>query len=439
MKQYSDIQNYEKEWIGKNPNNWKIIKNKFLFKISKNIVGTSSSEFQLLSMGKNGVNDRDKDYGEGKCPGSFDGYQIVQPNDLIFCLFDIDETPRTVGYSESDGMITSAYTVVKCFSDAVPKFIYYVYLAIDDRKGLRPFYSGLRKVVRSETFLDLKIKIPSVSEQRKIITYLDKKTKKIDSDISKNQRLIQLLEEKKQSMLNQILIKGLDSKILTKYSDVEWICEIPKHWNVLKLKYISYKIVKGLFDLSPDNYNEHGEPFLRISDIQKNKIISNKMKFVHKNILNENPYAVLNSGDIIIAKVGASAGNKEKIAILPKTYQSYLISQNLIGIKFNKSKMAEDFLFYYMQFENYLNFLIINSNISTFKSLRLDVLRESPILIPPIDEQKRISSFLEKKISQINELMKKINTQIQNLLEFRRTLVSSLSLGEINVNEVIAS
>lgn len=204
------IDNFGIEWIGELPKHWKTIKNKFIFKISKNVVGVRSSEIQLLSMGKRGVNYRNKDDGKGKFPESFDGYQIVEPKDLIFCLFDIDETPRTIGYSKLHGMITSAYDVVKCFPEVDPKFIYYLYLSIDDRKGLRPFYTGLRKVVKSDRFLDLKIKIPSLSEQKQIIKFLDNQTKKINLLILKTYSQIQNLTEFKQSLILPIVTGKLN-------------------------------------------------------------------------------------------------------------------------------------------------------------------------------------------------------------------------------------
>ena len=100
------------EWIGEIPEGWRISRNKFEFYISKKPVNGNSSQFKLLSMGYNGVYYRDVDSGKGKFPANFDTYQIVEPDDLIFCLFDMDETPRTIGHSKLNGMITSAYDVV---------------------------------------------------------------------------------------------------------------------------------------------------------------------------------------------------------------------------------------------------------------------------------------------------------------------------------------
>jgi hypothetical protein len=101
----------------------------------------------------------------------------------VRCSFDIDETPRTVGISNYSGMISGSYKIVKCNTLTNPKFIYYNYLSIDDVKGLRPYYTGLRKVVRTETFLNLKVRVPPLQEQQQISDYLDYKISRIDTHI----------------------------------------------------------------------------------------------------------------------------------------------------------------------------------------------------------------------------------------------------------------
>ena len=145
---------------------FKVKKNRDLFYISKKIVN-SPNNYELLSMGKDGVNIRNPDDG-GKLPSNFDDYQVVEPNDIIFCLYDMDETPRTVGISKLKGMITPSYTVVKCLDEVSPDYIFYVYLLIDSQKGLRPFYTGLRNTIRPETFMDIEISIPPLDDQKKI-------------------------------------------------------------------------------------------------------------------------------------------------------------------------------------------------------------------------------------------------------------------------------
>ncbi len=148
------------KWLSDVPEHWDVRRNKQVFRLVSVQVGNKSADFQLLSLTLRGVIPRDMESGKGKFPAEFDTYQVVEPDDIVFCLFDIDETPRTVGISSDLGMITGAYTVAKTLPAADPRFIYYYYFSIDLRKGLRPFYTGLRKVVRPETFLNIELPLP---------------------------------------------------------------------------------------------------------------------------------------------------------------------------------------------------------------------------------------------------------------------------------------
>ena len=210
MNTYSSYKDSGVDWIGNIPSDWEVVRNKYLFDVTKNVVGEESDKYQLLSLTKRGVVLRDIESGKGKFPESFDTYQTVDKGDLIFCLYDIDETPRTIGISNYSGMITGSYKVVKCNTLTDPKFIYYNYLSIDDVKGLRPYYTGLRKVVRTETFLNLNVRVPSLQEQQQISDYLDYKTLKIDKLIEKTEQKIELLKEYRQSLVSDIVTGKVD-------------------------------------------------------------------------------------------------------------------------------------------------------------------------------------------------------------------------------------
>jgi type I restriction enzyme S subunit len=106
MKTYSTYKNSGVEWLGEIPEHWEALSNKYIFKLNKNLVGKKSSDYDLLSLTLNGVIKRDMENPQGKFPAEFDTYQEVKKGDFIFCLFDVEETPRTVGLSDFDGMIT---------------------------------------------------------------------------------------------------------------------------------------------------------------------------------------------------------------------------------------------------------------------------------------------------------------------------------------------
>jgi len=188
------------------PEHWKIMRNKTFLSLTGEKVGNRANEYTLLSLTTKGVIVRDVESGKGKFPKDFDTYQIVKMDDLVFCLFDIDETPRTVGLVKTEGMLTGAYTALKVNkSIALPKYVYHYYLCVDDIKALKPYYSGLRKTVRADKFLQLYLPLPPVDEQQAIVAYIEEKCQKIDTLITELQAEIDYLKEYKQRLIADVV------------------------------------------------------------------------------------------------------------------------------------------------------------------------------------------------------------------------------------------
>lgn len=192
------------DWIGDIPAHWRIERNKNLLIEHKDTVGDDKS-YQLLSLTLNGVIIRDMDAG-GKFPAEFTTYKQVYPNNLIFCLFDMDETPRTIGLSSYKGMVTGAYDIFDAMTEyVIPEWVYYFYFAIYQRKALKPYYTGLRKVVKAQNFANIHIPVPPKDEQEQIVTYLDEKCGKIDAIIEKIGSKVERLKELKRSLINEVV------------------------------------------------------------------------------------------------------------------------------------------------------------------------------------------------------------------------------------------
>lgn len=192
-------------WLPEIPEHWSLLRNKSFMRQTDEKVG-KRKDITLLSLTKQGVVVRDLTEGKGKFPKDYETYLIVKPNNLVFCLFDIDETPRTVGLVRHDGMLTGAYSNFEIIETKVlPDFAYYYYLQVDDIKGLRPFYTGLRKVVKANTFAQLRVPVPPLSEQRAIVSYITERTSKIDTLIEKLTKEIECVKEYKQRLISDVV------------------------------------------------------------------------------------------------------------------------------------------------------------------------------------------------------------------------------------------
>ncbi|EIZ6319601.1 restriction endonuclease subunit S [Campylobacter jejuni] len=190
------------EWLGEIPEHWKLIKCKNFFVLKSIPIGDLWNKTKLLSLTLNGVIERDINNPEGKFPSDFSTYQIVKEGDLIFCLFDVAETPRIIGLSKLNGMITSAYTIFE-IKNQEKRFLEYFFIDLDNRKNLKFLYRGLRNTISKEDLLNLKIPLPPLKEQEQIANFLDEKCEKIDLLIEKTEKQIKLIKEYKTTLINQ--------------------------------------------------------------------------------------------------------------------------------------------------------------------------------------------------------------------------------------------
>lgn len=196
--------------VGQVPNNWEVAALRRSLRLKKRVVGQAWAGYQLLSLTKRGVIFRDTSENHGKFPESFASYQVVEVGDMVCCLFDIDETPRTVGHSTIRGMITGAYSVFGCEDQATAKYLYYLLLHVDEVKGLRPYYSGLRKTVRPPEFLSIRMPLPPREEMVRITSFIESEMAKIDALRSLTERSIQLLKERRSALITAAVTGQID-------------------------------------------------------------------------------------------------------------------------------------------------------------------------------------------------------------------------------------
>lgn len=199
-------------WLDCVPSHWPMHPNRSLFRIRKRIVGARHREFQVLSLTKRGVIVRDMDAG-GKFSSFWERSQEVRPGNMVFCFFDVDETPRGVGLSRVPGMISPDYTVMECPAEPVASFLELFYIAMDDHKMLKPLYTGLRKRVSKPLFLAAKTPIPPDGELRAIVEHVKGETKGIDVAIARTEREIALMLEFRTRLTADVVTGKFDVRV----------------------------------------------------------------------------------------------------------------------------------------------------------------------------------------------------------------------------------
>lgn len=207
---YPAYKNSGVAWLRDVPEHWQLVPNRTMLSRRRVLVGEDHTQFNLLSLTKVGVIVRDVSAGRGKFSADMGTSQEVRSGDLVFCLFDVPETPRTVGLSNHDGMITGAYTVFECDRPLLRRFLEAFYIAMDDRKLLQPLYSGLRNTIPPSRLLAAKTPIPPRDEQAAILAHLDVSGHAAESATTLAKREVELLDEYRIRLIADVVTGKLD-------------------------------------------------------------------------------------------------------------------------------------------------------------------------------------------------------------------------------------
>lgn len=413
------------EWVGKIPENWKVLKNKYNFVLSKEIIGTKWVETQLLSLTKYGIKAINDGEQTGKVPASLSTYQKVNKDDLVMCLFDLDCSAVFSGISNFDGMISPAYKCIKCKTHLFPKYIdYYFKTVFVDRKYKR-YSKNVRFSISADEFMNLPIIIPPKDMQINIAKFLDKKCREIDALHTDIEKQIETLEEYKKSIITEAVTKGLDPDVEMKDSGIEWIGMIPKEWECKKIKYVT-NLSRGIFGHRPRNdprYYDGKYPFIQTGDVAcATKVITNYSQTLNE--LGKKVSKEFKKGTIALT-IAANVGD---VSILG--FNAYFPDSIMAVIP---HKEIDNMYFYYIlsiMKSEFLRVAIINTQ------LNLNVERVGNLYIPITfdkNKQKEIVKYLDEKCAEIDGAIEEKKEQLETLEQYKKSLIYEYVTGKKEV------
>ncbi|MDE0400798.1 MAG: restriction endonuclease subunit S [Candidatus Poribacteria bacterium] len=276
--------------------------------------------------------------------------------------------------------------------------------------------------------------VPPFSEQTQIANFLDRKTERIDELIRIKERQIQLLQEQRTALINQTVTKGLDPNVEMKPSGVEWIGEIPAHWEIKKLKYIA--------EILPSNVDKHIYPdeiqvrLCNYTDVYYNDYITVDT-VLKKGSCKESEFAkfVLRKGDVIITKDSETPDDIGVPTYVKDDLDNVVCGYHLTMIR--PLACRGEYIFRFIQSDRTRRYFEVNSNGITRYGLGKASIENLLLPIPPDSEQRQIANFLDRKTQQIDELIAAEQRKIELLKEYRQSLISEAVTGKIDVrNEV---
>ncbi|MFW2018940.1 restriction endonuclease subunit S [Acinetobacter baumannii] len=283
--------------------------------------------------------------------------------------------------------------------------------------------------INQEKVASLRISAPNVKDQTQIANFLDHETTKIDHLIEKQQQLIELLKEKRQAVISHAVTKGLDPNVPMKDSGVEWLREVPEHWDVIAISKVTQKITNGYVGPTRDILVEEGIPYVQATHIKKGKVNFDNAYFVREKWSNDHAKSILKKDDVLIVQTGAGTGDVGLVSESEEGFNCHA----LIILQPKKQQLSGSYLAYCLQSDyGYATLYSIRTG-GMHPHLNCGEVQFVKISVPPLDEQVAISKFIEKNIQDFDQLIEKAKLAIQLMQERRTALISAAVTGKIDV------
>ena len=271
---------------------------------------------------------------------------------------------------------------------------------------------------------------PPLTEQIEISRFLDSETAKIDAFIEKKERLIELLQEKRTALITQAVTKGLDPTVPMTDSGVEWLGDIPKHWEARRLKFVLSAPLKYGANEAAELEEPDLPRYVRITDIDENDGLRDEtFKSLPDEVAKE---YLLREGDILFARSGATAG---KTFLYRKSWGTCAYAGYLIRARLDNEKASPEFIRYFTASIGYWQWLASVFIQATIQNVSAERYASLSLPLPPLSEQRTIAAFLDSKAAKIYTLILRIREAITYLRDYRTALISAAVTGKIDVRE----
>ncbi|MFA9399163.1 MAG: restriction endonuclease subunit S [Clostridiaceae bacterium] len=428
------------EWIGAIPEHWGIKRLKEISKINNLTLSENTSEsyeFDYIDIGN-------VTYGVKECitehmifkNSPSRARRIVKKGDtIISTVRTYLKAITSIDEDISNLIVSTGFAVISPSNDIFRKFISYLLASDIIVNEICALSKGVSyPAINSSIIGDLLCTIPSLQEQQAIADYLDIKTAQIDHKIELLTKKSAKYSEIKKSLINEIVTRGLDKTVAMKDSGIEWIGEIPEHWEVKRFKDLGF-LYSGLSGKSKDDFkdgNKYSRNYITFVNIANNQNIS--PNYMKKVIIY--PYEKQNKikqNDLFILMSSENYEDIGKSALLKIDLIDTYLNSFCKGIRFTKSYISPNFINYLLISKTYRNSISIEGKGFTRINLKIEKINNLVIVIPPLQEQQAIANYLDTKTTQMDHIIATINTEIEKLKELRKTLINDVVTGKIKV------
>ena len=421
-EQYAEYKDSGIEWLGDIPKDWQIKRLKYLCKINTGTKDTVNAiedgiyPFFVRSQTVERINSYGADCEAVLTAG--DGVGVGKVYHYINGKFDYHQ--RVYMLSE--------------FNQITGRFLYYYLSSNFYKVALQGNAKSTVDSLRLPQFLNFEFSLPSLEEQPLIVSYLDHETAQIDTLIKKQQTLIQLLKEKRQAVISHAVTKGLNPDAPMKDSGVEWLGEVPVHWEIMAISKLTQKITNGYVGPTRDILVPKGVPYIQATHIKRGNVNFDDAYFVREEWSKKHSKSILKEQDVLVVQTGAGTGDIGLVTSEEAGYNCHA----LIILQPKANLILGGFLSFTLQSDYGYAILYSIRTGGMHPHLNCGEVKYVKVSVPPIDEQQEIIAYIERMKSKFNDLINNAEQAIQLMQERRTALISAAVTGKIDVRGWVA-
>ena len=424
-------ENKKTVWLGEFPTHWEVLRIKNLFLEMENRSETGSEELLSVShytgvtLKRESLENEDDHLTNAE---SLVGYKLVEKQDLVINI--MLAWNGSLGISPFNGITSPAYCVYRIKGENNPEYFGYLFSTAMFKAEFRRNSTGIidsRLRLYTDKFFSIFSVGPPKEEQDEIVKHIKTQEEKINQFIQKKKRFIELLKEQRQTIITNAITKGVYENIETKFSGVEWLGNVPKHWKVVRLKFVGESFIGLTYSPLDLVDKEDGVFVLRSSNIQNGKFATEDNVYVNKEIPEK---LILKKGDILLCSRNGSAE---------------LIGKNILIDEETEGNSFGAFMTVFRSELNYYLYYFFNSSIfksqtslfatSTINQLTNGILNNLTIAYSEnIDEQKRIIEHIKTETATIDTAIAKAEREIELIKEYKEAMISEAVMGKRNIN-----
>ena len=452
MHKYKKYPKYKESgvaWLGEIPEHWEQKRLKAILQ-ERNEKNNPVKTKNILSlcMYRGVIPYSEKGNSGNKAKDDLTAYKLAYPNDIV--LNSMNVVAGSVGLSKYFGAVSPVYYMLnpRDINDNI-KYYNAIFQSESFQKSLIGLGNGIlvkqsektgklntiRMKISMDSLNNVLMPKPPYQEQQTIANYLDKATAKIDTLIQKQEQLIELLKEKRQALISHTVTKGLNPDVKMKDSGIEWLGEIPEHWNLSKLRF-DFSFAKGL-TITKANLKEEGIPCVNYGEIHSKygfevSAERDKLKCVDEEYLNSSKISLLSKGDFVFADTSEDIDGAGNFTHLIGESQVFAGYHTVIARQNNDEQSSRFFAYLFDSIAFRTQIRLAVKGVKVF-SITQFILKNSTLWFPDSSEQKYIAQYLDDKTSKIDTLINKATKAIELLKERRTALISAVVTGKIDV------